>query len=612
MKTHVRALLACLFALTLFLSACAAQQPAENPSSLRPALPTASVPPLESVDAAIQRWKDSGNQRYYLKVDEKTSRGLRRLHIVVDDGQVRAALVQERSGDTWGELSSLPFAQAEKYTVDGLLARVRRDTLGAGPAPVNLKVVFDKDTGVPLVVNAEGMPSYTPDGQVQLNREFGYTLTAEIAALLEDTSGNQSGVWLELAQGNGPQNRCDHLYIFQDGASFYTDDCRQTSLPLQLPAARMDELQALAAQFSTLEDAQRENNAYRRLFIQGGGASPADEAQVQAAWKLTDQLYDLLSYPLGAGVTLIFTQDEQVFGAEMLRQTMQPARIAVRPPLYGAAVSADEQYLALSDSAGLQALNPDTGAKNTLLIAPQDDSYYRPLEWNAAGQLLLEQVFPDGGLRLGWVSIAESRWHDLPLPPGADSFACYSGAAWSPDGLQVAVAASGEGQDCGGFSGLALVDVQKDAAALVPGIAAAAHPAWSADGSWLAFSMPESDARRVYVVHPDGGGLAPVSANSRGRADWPVWTPDGTLLYAVQDAPAEENGLYRYDLGGGEASLLIPGAALQPVSVSPDGEFLLYRAAEVQQVWSFLREENMDVTLKQEAGFAGWLTPPQQ
>ncbi|RMF42295.1 MAG: hypothetical protein D6755_11640, partial [Anaerolineae bacterium] len=457
---------------------------------------------------------------------------------------------------------------------------------------------------------AEGLPSYTADGQVRLNREFGYTITAEIAALLEDTSGNQSGVWLELSQGNGPQAWCDHLYIFEDGASFYTDDCRQVVLPLQVPAARLEELQTLSGQFATLEAEQSEAGGVRRLSIQGSGTGAADESTIQAAWELTDRLYDLLSYPLGAGVTLIFTQDDQVLGAEMLSQKVQPARLSVYPPLYGARVSLDGQYLALSDAHGLRALNPATGEQNPLLIAPQDESHYLPLAWSATGRLLVEQVFPDGRLHLGWVSIAQHTWHALPLPDGVDAYRCPAGVAWSPDGKALAIAGRGEGDACQGFSGVALIDMQSGSARMLPDVPAAATPAWASDGSWLAFSMPDGDGWRVYVVHPDGSGLAPVSANSRGEAGWPVWAPDGTLFYAQTQVSSEENGLYRYDLSAGEGVLLLAGETLQPLSISPDGEFLLYRSGDLVKVWSFLREENMDVTLKKDVGFAGWLMPP--
>ncbi len=595
----------------MLLAACSSTPSATPTGNTRPALPTANVPPLTDVDTAIERWQQSNNTGYYLKVDEQTTQGLRRLHIVVADGKIRAALVQQRNAGEWGELTSLPFTEAQNYTVDGLLARIRRDTLGAGKAPVNLKVVFDKSMGLPMVIQAEGLPAYAPDGTVKLNREYGYSIVAEIAPLLEKSANNQSDIWLELSQGNGPQARCDHLFIFQDGGSLYTDDCRQTSLPLQLPTARQEELAKFSTTFSTLRADQSDAQQVRTLIIQGSGEAPPDEESIQAAWTLTERFYDLLSYPLGAGVTLIFTQQDEVLGAEMLRQTIQPARLAIRPPLYGAQVDMQGQFLALSDANGLQALDPTTGTKQPLLIAPQDGSYYLPRAWNANGQLLISQVWPDGSRRIGWVRSESKGWQDLPPLPDGSAFTCDDGAAWSPDGTQLAV--NSRGADCVSFSGLAVVDLKAQHTVLLPGIPAAGHVTWSADGTWLAFSMSdESGAGRIYVVHPDGSGLAPVSNNATGTADYPLWGPDGALYYALQVPQQEVSGLYAYNTTANEYSLLIAGTDVQPVSISPDGEFLLYRLGDKQYVWSFLREENMDVILKQEAKPAGWLVPPKK
>ncbi|GAB4525564.1 MAG: hypothetical protein Fur0018_10170 [Anaerolineales bacterium] len=609
MKPYLRL---CLILLSgILLAACSSQAAPPNTPLARPALPTANVPPLTDVDTAIQRWTQSGNTNYYLKVDEQTRDGLRRLHIVVANGKVRAALIQNRVNAQWSDLESLPFTQAENYTVDGLLARIRRDTLGAGPAPVNLKVVFDNSMGLPLVIQAEGLPSYAADGTVQLNRTYGYTIAAEIAPLLEGQSGNQSGVWLELAQGNGPQASCDHLYIFQDGSSLYTDDCRQISLPLRLPIARKNELAAFSAAFASLTTDSSTPQQVRSLFIQGSGTAQPDPETIQAAWALTDRLYGLLSYPLGAGITLIFSQQDEILGAEMLRQTVQPARIAVRPPLYGAQVDPQGQFIAISDAAGLQTLDPASGAKHALLTTPQDGSYYLPRAWNSAGQLLISQIWPDGRTNLGWVSQSEPRWHTLPHLPDGTPITCDNGVVWSPDGTQLAV--SSLGTNCPAFRGLAIITLAEGKVTLLPGVPAAGHVSWSPGGTWLTFSMPEeSGIQRVYVIHPDGSGLAPISLNASGTASWPLWASNDRVYYALQTPQAAENGAYLYQISTGESNLLIPGENIQPVSISPDGEFLLYRLGDKQYLWSFLREENMEVILKAEAALAGWLTPSPQ
>jgi TolB protein len=57
---------------------------------------------------------------------------------------------------------------------------------------------------------------------------------------------------------------------------------------------------------------------------------------------------------------------------------------------------------------------------------------------------------------------------------------------------------------------------------------------WSPDGGWIAFTSRFRSNPQVWIVHPDGTGLAKVTDGSDGsNAVAPVWSPDGTdLLFA--------------------------------------------------------------------------------
>jgi Tol biopolymer transport system component len=60
------------------------------------------------------------------------------------------------------------------------------------------------------------------------------------------------------------------------------------------------------------------------------------------------------------------------------------------------------------------------------------------------------------------------------------------------------------------------------------------QPALSRDGRWLAYTSDESGANEVYVrSYPGGAGKQLVS---RDGGTYPLWTPDGTLLYATRDS----------------------------------------------------------------------------
>jgi TolB protein len=60
------------------------------------------------------------------------------------------------------------------------------------------------------------------------------------------------------------------------------------------------------------------------------------------------------------------------------------------------------------------------------------------------------------------------------------------------------------------------------------------EPAWSPDGSWIAYSrrLPGSEIRELWLVRPDGSGRRRLTARAQA-AYAPAWSPDGkTIAFA--------------------------------------------------------------------------------
>lgn len=98
-------------------------------------------------------------------------------------------------------------------------------------------------------------------------------------------------------------------------------------------------------------------------------------------------------------------------------------------------------------------------------------------------------------------------------------------------------------------------------------------PAWSPDGSQLAFSA-DSDGDLVpemYLIGADGSGLRLISSDGSGGYRSPVWSADGESLVFVLGF----GQIYRMDPEGGSERRL--GAGFLP-SLSADAEWLLYSA----------------------------------
>ena len=103
----------------------------------------------------------------------------------------------------------------------------------------------------------------------------------------------------------------------------------------------------------------------------------------------------------------------------------------------------------------------------------------------------------------------------LPLVAGA-GHVLYP--AWSPDGTRIAFA----GNEAGDFDlwVLELATGQRRRLATSPGLDT--HPAWSPDGAWLAFTSRRRGQLEIWVVSATGAGPWPLVAGSRPVQE-PAW-----------------------------------------------------------------------------------------
>jgi TolB protein len=102
-------------------------------------------------------------------------------------------------------------------------------------------------------------------------------------------------------------------------------------------------------------------------------------------------------------------------------------------------------------------------------------------------------------------------------------------------------------------------------------------PAWSPDGSTIAFCAQHGRRSAVYTVNTDGSALTKLSPEGRNDCD-PVWSPDGASI-AVDTYPSD--GTFRTRLavmnadGTGRQVILGTGYNFFP-DWSPDGTALVF------------------------------------
>jgi dipeptidyl aminopeptidase/acylaminoacyl peptidase len=115
---------------------------------------------------------------------------------------------------------------------------------------------------------------------------------------------------------------------------------------------------------------------------------------------------------------------------------------------------------------------------------------------------------------------------------------------------------------------LHLLDVETGARRqLTAGKGSDGSPAWSPDGSQIAFVSDRAGAPQLFVISPDGGEARQVTELEKGVSGTPAWSPDGTKLAFAALGPGERRDptrpyrvtrtVYRFDQMGYIADALL-------------------------------------------------------
>jgi TolB protein len=118
----------------------------------------------------------------------------------------------------------------------------------------------------------------------------------------------------------------------------------------------------------------------------------------------------------------------------------------------------------------------------------------------------------------------------------------YMAVSWSPDGARLAVVENA----VPGYPGAHVVIWTIDGAnrtQVTDSTISAYSPAWSPDGSMLAFAghcqqCPARMARNLYLIRPDGSDLRQLTFGTdlSDDRDGPTWSPDGSRLAFAHDS----------------------------------------------------------------------------
>lgn len=195
------------------------------------------------------------------------------------------------------------------------------------------------------------------------------------------------------------------------------------------------------------------------------------------------------------------------------------------------------------------------------------------IAWTPDGKQIAYAATHGGESELWSIPVDGGEPGQLTVTPGA-----VGHPAWAPDGKRLVFVHTVDGQrdlwllDVSGWTARPLVSTPADEV----------WPSWSPDGRRIVFhreAMGASDADRIGVVAVDGG---PVTWLAEGI--WPQWMPDGERILFTRRDGSLRPVPYTIAVAGGEP-VRVRDLPMWVPQISPDGTRILYLRYSNNDIW---------------------------
>ncbi len=240
----------------------------------------------------------------------------------------------------------------------------------------------------------------------------------------------------------------------------------------------------------------------------------------------------------------------------------------------------------------------DADGQNIIKVTGQGAVCLSPNWWPDAKSLAytsFHRGFPD----VYRIDLVNLKRHRISAFPGMNA-----GATVSPDGRQVALALSKDGNP--ELYAMELRTSRLTRLTRSPH-SAEASPAWSPDGSQIAFVSDTSGSPQLYVINARGGSPKRISFRG-GENVAPDWGPDGRITYS-----SRREGRYQvcvYDPRSGATDVLTKAPYdHEDPSWAPDGRHIVYARSVNYQSSLYILDTMGDPQIRLTTLAGDWYSP---